>query len=339
MPDSPSHYTRADSPYPGYDRADSPYPHYDRDNYSGDIGVGLTREYTLDELFNMRFSVDERTQGARSIDKVQVIALGLPFCGTSSLEAAFRSEHIDCKPVMSMARVIPYPKVSQMILNAFREQDKAKRQAILHKLFDNYAAITDFPACVFAEDLLEMYPDARVILNMREAAAHWANDVHDALLFFGSPAYAISTIFCRADRLHIAMYKEAYALAERKLGPRKLGAPGGGPPKDTPLLATWYREYNDYIRITLRESGRPYLEWKPYYGWDYLCEFLGKVTPNDGLQPFLHINEKTQYQAMKRALVVRGLNRWVAALLFLGVLLVIGVGTWARVTGRLFWGH
>jgi hypothetical protein len=45
---------------------------------------------------------------------------------------------------------------------------------VLHKLFDRYGATRDFPGLVFVDDLMDMFPTARIILNQRALGEVWA---------------------------------------------------------------------------------------------------------------------------------------------------------------------
>lgn len=44
----------------------------------------------------------------------------------------------------------------------FQTEDKATRHAILRKIFKDYRAIVDAPGYFFVEDLMEIYPEAKV---------------------------------------------------------------------------------------------------------------------------------------------------------------------------------
>jgi hypothetical protein len=93
-----------------------------------------------------------------------VIAAGLPRCATSSLQTAF-DNHLNLSPCMHMARVAPYSSKLKTCYLAIKEPDKTKRQALLCPLFDGYVATCDYPGAFVVDDLLEMYPDAKVVLN------------------------------------------------------------------------------------------------------------------------------------------------------------------------------
>lgn len=48
------------------------------------------------------------------------------------------------------------------------------------KLFAGYTATVDAPGCEFVEELMARYPDAKVILNVRDADK-WYKSMHDTV--------------------------------------------------------------------------------------------------------------------------------------------------------------
>jgi len=93
-----------------------------------------------------RFISDSRVveQGPGS-PRIQVIAAGLPRCGTSSIQAALESPYLGFAPAMHMASVMPHTDRLQLVVDAIQEEDRKRRHELLHKLFDGYGATSDFP--------------------------------------------------------------------------------------------------------------------------------------------------------------------------------------------------
>jgi hypothetical protein len=105
----------------------------------------------------MRFLSDNKTNGEihKSQRSLEVIAAGLPRCGTSSLQAALESSYLGFSPSMHMARVVPHADRAQLVIDALREKDRCRRQKILHQIFDGFAATCDFPGVMFIDDLMD----------------------------------------------------------------------------------------------------------------------------------------------------------------------------------------
>jgi hypothetical protein len=59
----------------------------------------------------------------------------------------------------------PYPN-SKLWQQACKTEDRKERQRILRQIYEKggYNSGTDYPTSLFVEDLVEMYPDAKVSL-------------------------------------------------------------------------------------------------------------------------------------------------------------------------------
>ncbi|KAI1305125.1 hypothetical protein F5Y03DRAFT_356572 [Xylaria venustula] len=258
----------------------------------------------------MRFLHHDREALASDIKRqMKILAVGLPRCATSSLQDALQSEWLECYPTMHMARIVPWAERSQLVIDALREEDKQRRQKILHKLFDGYAAICDFPGIAFTDDLMDMYPEAKIILNLRADANSWGKSVDEALMFFNTWTYRITTFLVKTDRLHVKMHLAAFDLSRRRLGM--------GRPQNPEMYRIWHDEYNQFVPDEARKRGRPVLDWKPQDGWAPICELLGKPVPPDSV-PFPHSNDRQEMQKLKFVLVARGLCYWA----------LLGAGVW-----------
>lgn len=98
--------------------------------------------------------------------QLKVIGLGLPRTGTASLQQALEQlGYTPCHHMRSNVVMERFPYVSgRMWRRTFAERDKYRRQALLRQIYEQggFQAAVDFPTCAFAEDLLEIYPDAKV---------------------------------------------------------------------------------------------------------------------------------------------------------------------------------
>jgi hypothetical protein len=50
----------------------------------------------------------------------------------------------------------------QRWLAAWDTQDKGKRQTLIREILSHYQATVDFPGSLFVDDLIDMYPEAKV---------------------------------------------------------------------------------------------------------------------------------------------------------------------------------
>ena len=204
-----------------------------------------------------------------------------------------------------------------LVLTAMRETDTARRREILHQLFDGYAATVDIPGIFFVDDLMDMYPDASVILNVRPGpqdrrAASWAKSIRDSLSFFTTWRYLLNNGLLKISRLHWRMHREIYHMFSTHSRIQLLEGGGSGADWMTP---EFYERYNAWVRAEAAKRGRKVLEFDPTMGWGPLCEFLGRnekaVTPHE---PFPHRNDAQQVAVIKRQVITLGLLLWAGAI-------------------------
>lgn len=239
----------------------------------------------------------------------QVLALGLQRCATSSLQAAL--EMLGYAPCMHMAHVQPSPERQRIVTAAFREMDDThRRRQLLSELFAGFAATADYPSIVFADDLMDMYPDAPIILNQRPGGASaWFKSFSEGLRFFDSNWFRIVTFLVKSDRSMLRMHKAADDLYMRRWGLTF---------RDEII----YDKHNEWVRAEAAKRGRPVLEFTAKDGWGPLCKFLEKEIPN---VEYPRINDQKTMGKVKAFIVVRGLLHWIGLFLLLWVLSHFGV--------------
>ncbi|KAH8898145.1 hypothetical protein GQ53DRAFT_636594 [Thozetella sp. PMI_491] len=230
---------------------------------------------------------------------MQVIGAGLPRCATSSLQAALESPILGMGPCMHMAHVFPHTEIGSLVIQALKEENRERRHKLLYRLFDGYASTCDFPGIMFIDDLMDMYPDAAVILNQRKSAKVWDDSVRNPLEWFESWSYWAVCLLWKTDRVHYQLHQTANAVQFRRFGEPKFRG------------ESLYHKYNEWVRAEAKKRGRAVLEFQPEMGYPTLCEFLGKEKPREPVA-FPHLNEAKNVRILKAILVTRGLLAWAA---------------------------
>jgi hypothetical protein len=137
-------------------------------------------------------------------------------------------------------------------------------------LFQDYQATVDFPACLYYQELLREFPDAKVVLNVRDPE-RW----FDSFL----------TLQRTTDRFRMFRF---VPRVRRFLGFVDLLL---GQVFDRP----WDRDHSVAIfnrhnhEVQERVPGDRLLVFRVQEGWKPLCDFLGCEAP-EGI-PFPHLNE------------------------------------------------
>ncbi|KAJ5683658.1 uncharacterized protein N7477_000003 [Penicillium maclennaniae] len=220
----------------------------------------------------MRFINDTVVVDRTHRTPLLVLRAGLPRCTTSSIQAALESQHIGLAPCMHFAHIAPNADRGDILLAALRENDKAHRHKLLNELFDGFQASTDFPGSMLMDDLMDMYPDAKIVLNKRPGGGHrWSS------LSRCSPGEALLSTTLIMER------------CQSKLG---LTA-------DELLTAKHYDAHNAWIHAEAAKRGRDVLEFEPQDGWETLCAFWARGTNRRAVS---RRNDASEVRMIKRIL-------------------------------------
>ncbi|CAJ2507193.1 Uu.00g083790.m01.CDS01 [Anthostomella pinea] len=249
----------------------------------------------------VRFPTDDRVVDKGTPTSLRIICAGLPRTATSSMQAAV--EKLGFGPCLHMANILPHVERGQLMLTAVRERDTAKRQKLIRQLIDGHASIADLPIVFFLPDLMDMYPEAKVVLNQRHDANVWSVSTHDSFDFFFSWRFWLTGMLFKTDRIWYALNMEVIETAKGKYGSH---------PFDP-------ESHDIHTRIVHEEAAKrnaEVLDFTPEQGWEPLCKFLGKEVP---AEPFPRVNEKKTFQIIKAIFIAKGLLGWAA----------LGGGIWA----------
>lgn len=158
------------------------------------------------------------------------------------------------------------------------------------KVFDGFNATVDYPASFFHKELLEAYPDAKVVLSVRDGRA-WARSMHDTIWGVlhddGSVTHHLARAQGRIDPT-MCMFTELMTEIHERTG-----VFGPTPARfDEDALVAGMERHNSEVRANV-PSGQ-LLEWSPADGWEPLCEFLERPVP---AAPLPCVNDSGSFNA------------------------------------------
>ncbi|KIV82648.1 hypothetical protein PV11_04744 [Exophiala sideris] len=159
------------------------------------------------------------------------------------------------------------------------------------QLLGHCSAVTDFPCANFGPELMDAYPDARVVLVERNVDK-WVESFGTLIKEAYHPT---STILGILDPTWMGRISS--------VGIAMIAAMTGQTTEKQIMLhaRTSYEKHYQWVREEVRARSVPLLEYRLGDGWLPLCEFLGKEIPRDanGVEiPFPHMNEKDNIQAV-----------------------------------------
>jgi hypothetical protein len=150
------------------------------------------------------------------------------------------------------------------------------------QLLGDYEIASDFPSIAFAEELIELYPEAKVIIVERDVDAWYKSFYESIVAYIFSPVvYSIVAL----DRPLLSFHEMTRTWVRGKFQSNSKKELEG-------KAKIVYKEHYEMIRkVTPKER---LLDFKLGDGWEPLCEFLGKEVPK-GIE-FPRINDKEDFK-------------------------------------------
>ncbi|MUL43720.1 sulfotransferase family protein [Streptomonospora sp. PA3] len=214
---------------------------------------------------------------------MKVIGAGLPRTGTSSLKAAL--ERLGFGPCYHMFELMRNPGHIERWKAAVSDGPTD-----WDRVFEGYRAAVDFPASVFWEELSRTYPDAPIILTVRDPK-RWHASVSNA---FPDPTEVDPQQLPEPMRGFADLMPLITGAAEDRLG---LGwRPGSAMAEDEAVRM--FEAHTERVRAAAPADRL--LVFSPADGWGPLCDFLGVEAPAD--EPFPHLNDTETMRRMFAAM-------------------------------------
>ena len=214
---------------------------------------------------------------------LRVIGAGFGRTGTLSLKAAL--EQLGFDPCYHMAEIIgERPGVNDGHVDAWHAFVCAGRPMDWQKLFAGYQACVDFPTCIYYRELLAAFPEAPVVLTVRDPGA-W----YESWCALQTAAREIRRVTQHDPRMR-RWGEFVEVLEERWLG---------GEPERTRAIAAFERHVAE---VKAGVPAERLLVFDVREGWAPLCAFLGRPVPEG---PFPHLNER-EFLAQMPAALARG---------------------------------
>lgn len=193
---------------------------------------------------------------------LKVIGAGLGRTATFSMK--FALEHLGLGPCYHMSEVLAGAR-----RNIPLWLDVVNENPDWDTIFDGYQSTTDYPACTYWRELAERYPDAKVVLTVRDADS-WFDSVSQ-------------TIFSEQMQGSLAGTPAEAMMQGAVLGPF------GDRLNDRAFMTDWFERRNQGVIDAL--PAERLLVYSPKQGWEPLCAFLGVPVP-DG--PFPRVNSRDE---------------------------------------------
>lgn len=212
---------------------------------------------------------------------LRVIGAGLGRTGTASLQQALAILY--GAPCYHMREVMFNPDRVRFWTEAALQR-KSSEQFREH--FKGFAATVDFPSCLHWEQLLEAYPDAKVILSVRDPDS-WVKSAKDTILKMNS-SYSGSPWGIWLMQTLVPSSKALWKL---------MNVGFWSPLFDDDFSDSNLRQrFVDWVEDVKKRCPKDkLLVFEASHGWGPLCAFLGVPVPDT---PYPNVNDTKSFQAI-----------------------------------------
>ncbi|KAI8356666.1 P-loop containing nucleoside triphosphate hydrolase protein [Blakeslea trispora] len=207
---------------------------------------------------------------------LEIIGGGFGRTGTDSLRLAlnklgYNTHHM--KVLFSDAEQNP-----EDFTHAFYHRE----QADWDRIYKNYNAAIDWPSVTFYQDLLKKYPNAKVILTVRDADS-WYKSVKNTIfesskrMSAAPPSHVEAQDFSKLKEMFATCFDGIFMDEERF--------------SDEEKIKQMFRDHNEEVKRTVPPDQLLVMELGE--GWERLCAFLGKEVPQE---PYPNTNSTAEFR-------------------------------------------
>jgi sulfotransferase family protein len=201
---------------------------------------------------------------------LRVIGAGFGRTGTLTQKVAL--EQLGFSPCHHMIEVFGHPEQTEVFIRA------ARGEAVdWDDVYSDYAATVDAPGCVFWRQLMDRYPDAPVLLSVRDSE-RWCDSFEAT----------IGKVFAREITPPVPNAEQWRTMLDEL---RRCTF--GDEYDDRASLIAGYERHNDAVRAGVPADRL--IEYHVADGWAPLCAALGVPVPD---APFPRTNTREEWMQM-----------------------------------------
>ncbi len=193
---------------------------------------------------------------------MKIVGACLARTATNSLKLAL--ERLDGQPCYHMLETIEHPEHFPIRTRAIQGHAPDWRDFLA-----GYSAIVDEPGAFFWRELSAVFPEALILLSVRDTDEWWQSTIRTVI-----PAIRSLPPGPMKDLMQL-MWSPEFCFDRYDESAAKAG----------------YERYIENVRT--HAPRRRLIEWHPGDGWSPICEALGVPVPNE---PFPHVNTLAEFQ-------------------------------------------
>jgi hypothetical protein len=225
---------------------------------------------------------------------MKLIGAGLPRTATTTQMIALEMVGLPCYHMRDM--------MGDLATSVPQFRKALEGNADWDEIFEGKESTVDWPASYHWRELMDVYPDAKILLSVRDADV-WVRSMENTInqVFFGDTLmHHLSRAQYAIDPLYAAWID---LLREMNFGERGAWAGTNGEPGP---MAEAMERWNQTVIDTVPADRL--LVWNPREGWEPLCEFLDVPVPDT---PLPHVNDTENFQKnLIMGPAIAAINAW-----------------------------
>jgi hypothetical protein len=241
---------------------------------------------------------------------VRVVGVGFGRTGTASLKLAI--ERLGFGPCYHMFNVVDDPRRAGDWLAIANGA-----QPDWDGVFAGFNSTVDWPAAAFWRELVDAYPDALVVLTVRDPQRWYDSAEQTIFRAFSFSHSPLGRQLLRLIALTDPGFRSFAAMTDAVVRQRVFDGRTG----DRPSAIGVFERHSAQVQATVPPERL--LTFDVAQGWQPLCDFLGVPVPDE---PFPHINDAAEFNRRRAARMRRTLVPAAA---------IAGLGIGVAVTGTL----
>ena len=205
---------------------------------------------------------------------IKVIGAGFGRTGTASLKGAL--EELGFSKCYHMQEVFAHPQ-HVPVWQAAADGQKVDWDA----LFEGFEATVDWPGCTFYKELMDHYPDAKVLLSVRDPDA-WYKSASETIYQMSRRGFPASLVMLLVPRLRRFVRMVTQLIWQDTFHDRF---------SDRAYAISVFNEHIAEVKRTVPPEKLLVFEVKE--GWEPLCRFLEVPVPD---KPFPRLNDSAAFR-------------------------------------------
>ena len=218
---------------------------------------------------------------------MEIIGAGFGRTGTKSLQLAL--EQLGYNPCYHMEALFRNPHGFEQWNQAYKEEPVEWSEVL-----GSYKAIVDFPGAQYYRELADYYPEAKVILSVRDPESWYESARSTIYSFDPGPAIKIKMLMSMPFSATARNLFKAIQLNDKAIW-KKLFE---GKFEDRKFAIDKFISHNEEVKATI--SPDRLLVYEVGSGWEPICAFLGKEIPSN---PYPSANKKENFDEWAKGIV------------------------------------